>query len=326
MITKVNKLIDILKKEEHKIYIQTHNFPDPDALASAYGLQQFLAAYGIEATICYDGKIEKVSTRRMLSVFNISAFQKDELPPMTLDDYIITIDGQKKNANFTDLSGDEIACIDHHPTYISCDYLYEDIRITGSCSTIITQYFKECDIPIDVNTATVLLYGMKMDTASFDRGVTDLDIDMFKFLHGIADNNILHSMYSNVMELNDLKAYGAAIENMKVFDYFGFVYIPFDCNDALIAMISDFILSLDVVEVSVVYASRDGGLKFSVRSEKPDIHAGTLISEALKDYGSGGGHKAMSGGVIPAENYPQLGRYKDLVIQNLFIESSKKIG
>lgn len=24
----------------HAVYIQTHNFPDPDAIASAYGLQE----------------------------------------------------------------------------------------------------------------------------------------------------------------------------------------------------------------------------------------------------------------------------------------------
>ena len=26
----------------HTVYIQTHNFPDPDAIASAYGLKELL--------------------------------------------------------------------------------------------------------------------------------------------------------------------------------------------------------------------------------------------------------------------------------------------
>ena len=30
----------------HPVYIQTHNFPDPDAIASAYGLQKLLEIYG----------------------------------------------------------------------------------------------------------------------------------------------------------------------------------------------------------------------------------------------------------------------------------------
>lgn len=319
----IPKLINLLKG--HKVYIQTHNFPDPDALASAYGLQKFLEAFDIPSTICYDGKIEKISTKRIFSTFSVTAYQKDELTSMTEEDYIVMVDGQKQNSNFTDLIGDEVACIDHHPTYIPCDYQYTDIRITGACSSIVAQYFQEADVPLDENTATLLLYGLKMDTSSFERGVTDLDIDMFKYLHKFSNHSILSSMYNNVMEFDDLKAYGAAIENMQVFDNFGFAYIPFDCNDALIAMISDFILALDVVEVSVVYADRDNGLKFSVRSEIPEIHAGSLISKALEGYGSGGGHATMSGGVIPAENIGKLGRYRDLLIHNLFMEHASKI-
>ena len=51
-------LVEILKN--HTVYIQTHNFPDPDAIASAFGLQQFLAYHGVNATLCYDGKIDRL--------------------------------------------------------------------------------------------------------------------------------------------------------------------------------------------------------------------------------------------------------------------------
>ena len=58
--------------EGHKIYIQTHNFPDPDAISTAYGLQAFLKAYNIDSTICYDGKIDQLSTSRMLENFELN--------------------------------------------------------------------------------------------------------------------------------------------------------------------------------------------------------------------------------------------------------------
>ena len=38
----------------HPVYIQTHNFPDPDAIASAYGLQKLLEIYGTESELCYE--------------------------------------------------------------------------------------------------------------------------------------------------------------------------------------------------------------------------------------------------------------------------------
>ena len=104
--------------------------------------------------------------------------------------------------------------------------------------------------------------------------------------------------YINTMEMSDLKAYGAAIENIFVVDGVGFAHIPFSCNDALIAMISDFILSLNEVGVCVIYADRDGGYKLSVRSLRDEIHAGKLTADALEGIGNGGGHAAMAGGVI----------------------------
>ena len=40
-MNKLNDLVSLCRN--HPVYIQTHNFPDPDAIASAYGLQKLLA-------------------------------------------------------------------------------------------------------------------------------------------------------------------------------------------------------------------------------------------------------------------------------------------
>ncbi|MCR5282633.1 MAG: DHH family phosphoesterase [Lachnospiraceae bacterium] len=291
-------LVELLKG--HRTYIQTHNYPDPDAVASAFGLQTFLRYHGVEARICYDGSVERMSTKKMFKVFQIEATDADELKDMTEDDYIVTVDSQKYNANLTDLIGDEVACIDHHPTYIPCEYRYKDIRTVGACASLITEYFVITDTPMDANTAAALAYGIKMDTNDFIRGATELDVDMFDYLFKQADKEKIREMYSNVMELSDLNAYAAAIESIRIFDEVGFASIPFDCPDAMIAIISDFILSLEMITISIVYASRSEGIKFSVRSEVPQkVDAGELIRKALEGIGSGGGHKQMAGGFMP---------------------------
>ena len=69
------------------------------------------------ASLCYDGKIDRLSAKKMLETFGISMFSKDELPHMTEEDYIALVDSQKMNSNVTDLIGDEVACIDHHPIF-----------------------------------------------------------------------------------------------------------------------------------------------------------------------------------------------------------------
>ena len=304
---------------DHTVYIQTHNFPDPDAIASAFGLQNFLAYHGVPSTLCYDGKIDRLSVKKMLETFGITMFSKNDVPDMTEDDYIVLVDSQKKNSNVTDLIGDEVACIDHHPIFFPYNYLYQDIRPVGSCSCLVASYFQSTDTPISPKCAAALAYGIKMDTADFTRGTTALDTEMLSFLFGHADWDLGSGMYYNTMEFNDLQAYGAAIQNIQIFDRTGFAYIPFNCAPALIAIISDFILSLDVVDIAIIYALQTEGIRFSVRSEQKRIHAGNLIARVLKPYGDGGGHPSMAGGMIPAGNLPLLGEDIHTTIQEAFL-------
>ncbi|MCI8790075.1 MAG: DHH family phosphoesterase [Lachnospiraceae bacterium] len=309
------------------VYIQTHDFPDPDAIASAYGLQKLLANYGVESVLCYDGKIDKLSASKMLDAFRIAmSSYKCLVEGMRETDRIICVDTQKHGGNVTDFVGEEIACIDHHPTFVPAEYRYQDIRITGACATLVAEYYALSGIEPDKDTATALLYGMKMDTLQFTRGVTELDIRMFGYLFPRCDQEKLSDLERNNMEFNDLKAYGAAIENIELYDRVGFSTIPFPCPDALVAVISDFILSLVEVEVAVVSSFRKNGVKLSVRSEIPEIHAGNLLHRALQGIGDGGGHASMGGGFISKERLPEPGRYQEDYIRNLFLDALAEEG
>ena len=322
----MNKIQDLVTLcQGHLVYIQTHNFPDPDAIASAYGLQKLLEIYGVESKLCYDGRIDKLSASKMLDTFHIQMLPYAQLiPDLKESDRIICVDSQKHSGNVTDFIGDEIACIDHHPTFVPIEYRYQDIRITGACATLIAEYFVLSGNEPDCDVATALLYGLKMDTLQFTRGVTELDIKMYGFLFPLCDQEKLGYLERNNMEFTDLKAYGAAIENIELYDTVGFSCIPFSCPDALIAILSDFILALIEVETAVVFSFREDGIKLSVRSEDPDIHAGKLLHEALGNIGSGGGHATMGGGIIGKERLQELGNYPEDYIRNLFLDTLAK--
>ncbi len=321
---KPNELIELLRG--HRVFLQTHNFPDPDAISSAFGLQRYLEYYGISSMICYVGSIDRFNTRKMMDTFGIEIYSYDEIDDMQPEDYIVHVDCQKPNANTTDLPGDEAACVDHHPIFEKTrDYRYQDIRITGACASIVAGYYAATDTPIEENVATALAYGIKMDTDDLIRGVTQFDMDMMSYLFRHADWRKLSSMYNSTIEFQDLMAYGAAIENIEVFDSVGFTYIPFECPNSLVAIISDFVMSLDVVDISVVYSVNAAGIKFSVRSEKTNVDAGKLIHEALEGVGSGGGHATMAGGFICESVMKRFGNQYDRKIKELFMTALKKM-
>lgn len=321
----VQELIDMCRGQ--KIYIQTHNFPDADAIGSAFGLQKLLERYGIESKLCYAGRIDKLSTSRMLEEFGITMYSYEEIRDhMKESDPIICVDSQKNGGNILDFIGDEIACVDHHPTFVPQEYRYKDVSITGACATLIAEYYMELGIQPEENVASALLYGLKMDTLQFSRGVTERDIKAFDFLFPLHNMAKLTRLEQNTMAFQDLKAFGAAIEHIQVFESFGFTIIPFACPDALIATLADFILALNEVDVVAVVSEREDGLKLSVRSEVEEVHSGCLIRDALAGIGNAGGHACMAGGLIPVQNVPQLGNFYAEAIQEKFLNVLEKIG
>ena len=300
-MTAIDRIAEIVKGRE--VFIQGHNFPDADSIASAYGVQRLLEYKGVASHIIYVGLIEKFSISRMLEVLDIAIVLDEQEDRLTEDDAIIIVDAQKFNSNIKDCLGEELVCIDHHPITNAPDYLFADIRPDiGACSSIIASYFFEAGITPDIKTATTLVYGIKMDTLDLKRGASPLDVEMYSRLYPLADLEVLAQLYTNTMKYEDLMAFGEAIKNIQIYDNIGIARLDIRCSDGLIAEISDFILGLLEVELCVVYAIRSNGIKLSVRSEVKGVKAGAAIQNAIGDIGTGGGHDEMAGGFIPIAN------------------------
>ena len=298
-MTKFEELLQQINRQH--VYIQTHNFPDPDAIASAYGLKRLLATRGIEASICYKGKIDRYGTGRLCEILDIELLNVEDLTEVLTDeDEVILVDSQKGNSNILNITGDEIICIDHHPYNDKCQYRFQDIRPeVGACATMIAQYFMENDIAMDKKIATALTYGIRIDTHNLSRGVSKLDIEMLYRMYDDCDYEEIHTLENSNLCFEDLVAYSKAISSIEVYDNISFADTGEDCPEALIASVSDFMLALVEVSFSVVYSRRGDGIKLSVRSEKSSLDAGKITAEALQGIGNGGGHAAMAGGFVP---------------------------
>jgi len=313
-MTRLDQLISKISREH--VYIQMHNFPDPDAIASAFGLQQLLKYRGIEATICYKGKIERYSTEKMCRLFAIEiANIEDITEQLSDDDEVILVDAQKGNSNIINMTGDEIICIDHHPTFEQQEYRFADIRPeVGACASIIAQYFFENEVPMDGRIATALSFGIRMDTKNISRGVSKLDMEMLYQMFELCDRNVIHSLENSNLYFEDLLAYSKAIYSIKVYDNVSFADTGVDCPEGLIASVSDFMLALVEVTFSIVYSRKNDGIKLSVRSEGSKLDAGKIVRQALEGIGNGGGHAEMAGGFVP---FTGNDAEADLMIKNI---------
>ncbi len=323
-MTNLDKLVSLLSSNH--VYIQTHNFPDPDAISSAFGLQKLLKARGVDATICYKGKIDRYNTNKMLELFHIEAYDVDTLPQINETDEIILIDAQKGNGNTSDIIADEVASIDHHPTCTDIQYKFSDIRVNiGACASIIASYFFENKIEIDEDVAEALLFGIKIDTADMTRGVSELDLNMFYQLFQMTERKRINFLASEVLQLEDLKAFASAIESIGIKENIAYANTGKNCPEALIATIADFMLEIVDINVALVYSIKENGIKLSVRGTKSkECNVGRVIIDALKGIGTGGGHLEMAGGFVPFDStdYDEVELVK--VIKERFIQSVHK--
>ncbi|MGN0316620.1 MAG: bifunctional oligoribonuclease/PAP phosphatase NrnA [Lachnospira sp.] len=296
-MTGLDKIISCIYNKN--VYIQTHNFPDPDAVACAYAMQELLKVKGVQSEICYKGNIDRTVVASMVRELGIPMTEyPDEFGPEETDE-IILVDAQKGNSNIIDMRGNEVICIDHHLIHRNEQYRYADIRPeVGACSSIIASYYFENDVDMSVNVATALLFGIKVDTADLKRGVSQLDLEMFVKLHRIANHALIGKFESNIIHFEDLKAYNEALETLQMCENVCFADAGADCKESVIASIADFVLQLDGIDLVVVYSLRNDGIKISVRSSGK-YKCGNIIIKALEGIGSGGGHERMAGGFIP---------------------------
>jgi nanoRNase/pAp phosphatase (c-di-AMP/oligoRNAs hydrolase) len=312
------ELINELKAEK-RVFIQTHNFPDHDAVASAYGLSKILMHFGIKVEIIYKGEIQRDSLLNMIENLNID-IRRYEVYDIKAEDKIIVVDGCKGNSNVEELIGDEIAVIDHHEVGIPENVKYVDIRSDyGSCSTIIYTYYRELGVSITKEVATALIIGLNMDTSNFTRGVSEKDVSAFQSLYMESNITLVNSILRNYIQTKDLSFYRDLINKIKISSGIAFCYFEEGCNQNLLGILGDFVLALKEVEFVILCAKNNGVINFSVRNERSTLSAATIIQEALKGIGFGGGHTDMAGGIIK-----DITRFKEEDIYKLFIKEIEK--
>lgn len=296
---KFRELITLLKRESATLYIQTHDFPDHDAISTAFGLQKLLEKAGIFAQIVYEGELTRDSLVRMIRECGIIAVPADEVR-FHEDDRVIVVDGCTGNKNVTDIVGREIAVIDHHRIVSEPVSEFADIRSNyGACATIIYEYYLEAGVAISKEIATALMIGLNIDTALLTRGAIQNDVDAYASLFKVADVPLVYSILLNNIEMDDLRYYDYALHNAKIDGRTAFCYYPDGCSQNLLGILGDFYLSLKEIDLTVFCAKNGNSVNFSVRSERKENPASVLVAKLLDGIGYGGGHAHMAGGLVP---------------------------
>lgn len=299
----IENLVEVLDTER-QIVIQAHDFPDHDAVASAYGLQRLLKTRQIDSDLCYGGEIQSTSLEQAIEQLDLGIASCRKVG-VNDDAQLIIVDGFVGNRNISGLPGEVVGVIDHHEPPQEPQCRYWDIRPGyGSCSTIVYEYYRKAGVPVGRNTATALLMGLMMDTAFMTRGVSQVDLGAFSHLFFRGDWEKGSRTLKNSLSLQDLGVFREAINACLVAHDFCFIPIQKECTPEVMALVADFFLGLREIHFVVVLSPERDEYRISVRSEDNNRPTDVVIRDALADIGSGGGHVHMGGGSIPRDLFP----------------------
>jgi len=307
MSTKTNKgitpLLDLLDPER-RVVIQTHNYPDHDAIASAFGLSALLSHFGYENIICYGEELLSHSLKVAIRVLKIPVYHWESLE-LSPEEQIIQVDGSFANANIATLPGHVLGVVDHHPVPEDFTVPFGDVRDeVGSCSSIVYDYYQAAQVTPRRDVATSLLMGIMMDTSYLTRRVSQLDLDAFNRLYQVGQWDKGSFILKNSLSVSEVPAIKQALWNAEFREDFCFSYINRECAPDLMALIADDFLRYREIHFIVIASKSEKEVKLSVRSEDNRKSAGEIARKALEGIGSGGGHTHMGGGVIPLESFP----------------------
>ncbi|MFP4015827.1 MAG: DHH family phosphoesterase [Halanaerobiales bacterium] len=290
-----------------KVFIQTHNNPDADAIASAWAMKCLIDSFQKEVEIIYSGSnIFKPNIRNLLMKFNIEMTYISDNISLKEDELLLIVDGQRGAGNMLPVNAEYVAVIDHHFEGENQQYIFRNIQPrVGSCATLVFTYLSKYGFEIDSALATILYFGIMMDTDMFTGKMTTLDYDVRQKLEELYDKKVIDYLRLSSLSYDQVPIIANGL--LKTERYRNIIFSRIEeCDDNLLGHIADLLAEIDGIDIVIVFSARSSGYKLSIRSYHEYLTAEEFAIEISEGLGSGGGHTNKAGAYIRKDKFERL--------------------
>lgn len=276
-----------------KMLILFYGPPDPDAIASGVGFHQLFSKQ-TEVTFASTARVKRFENRALLSYLNVKVLNISQLD---INEYqiIVCLDSQP---SFFLKGGFDIPfhiCIDHHPESAENPAIpFLDVRkSTGSCATIISQYFLYTKKSFNKRLATALLMALKTDTVNFTRSLYDSDLEVLQYLYKKADREVIRKLEFSQVPKRAIKYFKRAYNRSLVNPPLWFCYLGRVTYLDIGSILADQFLKVQKINLSLVALVSKDLLIVYLRSMNKLFNSGEIASKLFYGFGVGGGHVEM---------------------------------
>jgi nanoRNase/pAp phosphatase (c-di-AMP/oligoRNAs hydrolase) len=297
------------------------DFPDPDALASAWTYKLIAQNFDIQCELVYAGTL---SHQENIALVKLTSLPVQRLAPQALKSRdlsvyrgCVLVDNQGTTSQLLPVlqqAGVPIAVIiDHHSLQGDFNAEFVDIRPnTRATSTILSQYLQAGMLKLDSNNsehvkcATALMHGLRADTNAL-RQAQEEDFLAAAYISRFYDVQLLNAVLQSSRSQQVMDVIERSLKNRIVqnnFSIAGVGYLRYDDRDA-IPQAADFLVTEENVHTAVVYGivqDEDEDLELvvgSLRTNKITLDPDEFIKEAFGQDTQGrffGGGRSQAGG------------------------------
>jgi nanoRNase/pAp phosphatase (c-di-AMP/oligoRNAs hydrolase) len=318
-VEQLRQMFDRHRGQRQLILLQ--DFPDPDALSSAWTYKLIAEKYDIHCDIIYAGTLSHQENIALVKLTGLPlqrwTLETAKTKDLSLYQGCVFIDNQGTTCLLTNLilaAGIPIAAvIDHHSLQGEMNAEFADFRPQiRATATIFAEYLQAGLLTLDGNVsqhvkcATALMHGLRSDTNAL-RQAQESDFLAAAYLSRFYDPQLLNAVLQSSRSKWVMDAIERAIKHRIVqnnFSLAGIGYLRYDDRDC-IPQAADFLVTEENVHTAVVYAivhDKDEEIELvigSLRTTKLTLDPDEFIKEAFGQDAQGrffGGGRSQAGG------------------------------
>lgn len=310
-------VLEAHRGERHVIAVQ--DFPDPDAIASAYAHQLISETFDITADIVYEGAISHQENIALVRLLDIDLLRYTSQVALEEYAHYVLVDTQGSTTSLAprlEKAGIKpLVIVDHHDRQATLQAQFIDIQKAGSTSTIYAEYLEHGLLEMDravsehARLATALMHGIRTDTAGLTRARAR-DFEAAAFLSRFYDQSILQEIRGVKRTKRVMEVIENALRSRKHYDNYSIAGVGYlrEQDRDIIPQVADFLLTEENVHTVVVYgvvSGEDGkeSVVGSLRSDKITVNPDQFLKDALgadeRGCPYGGGRRDAGGFEIP---------------------------
>jgi nanoRNase/pAp phosphatase (c-di-AMP/oligoRNAs hydrolase) len=297
---KLMELDHVLQKCKN-LLILMHDYPDPDALASALVLSDLVRKrYSLRTRIAYGGLITRAENRTMVQQLQIKLAHVSKI---RWNRYrcVAMVDTQPAFGNHSLPENlRPTIVIDHHPSREPLPASFVDIRTEyGARATVLLEYLEAAELETAVDVATAVAYAIRSETQELGRDASTADIDAYLSVYPKANKRKLAKIYNPKLPKTYFTLLHTALQKAQLFRHLAHVHLGDVESPEFVPQIADMLLRHERMGWSVATGRFEKQLFVSMRCSHTKAHAGNMLKKIIGNMGFAGGHTMVAGGRVP---------------------------